>query len=259
MTVSSRFLLSAVCGVALLLGAAGAARAQDLEVSAPKAKETLATRQLEDVSLSGQGLHSILADLALQYDVPIGFEQAMNKNTDLAMYELEFKKGTLAELFRQLLSEHKEYSWQITDEVVFVFPKDAYRDPIVENLLRVQIGSFSLGKGTVVFEAERKLCETPELKSLVDAYNLSSVGWVFSGFYFPQLGRDYTLNVSDASVQSILNRIIRESPTGKFWSIVRDSSDHTLSISLAAQHEDTPRELRRRRIDPPLLPASLEP
>jgi hypothetical protein len=143
------------------------------------------------------------------------------------------------------VTEHKQYSWEIRDGVVNVFPKEGHRDPIVERLLSVEISKFSLKKGTLTWNVESTLLETPEFREVVDAYDLKTIGWDFSGFYLPHLGRNYTLDVSNAPLRSILNRIVRESPTAKFWRISRDSREHTFSVSLTARQEDAPRNLRR--------------
>ena len=98
----------------------------------------------------------------------------------------------------------------------------------------------------MTYEVEPALLRIRELKEFVDAYGLSTRnGYILSGFYFPQLGRNFTLDASDTTVMSILNRIVRESPVAKFWSISRTSSSHTLFLDLAASHEGTPKNLRR--------------
>ena len=236
--------LFAVWTLLLLLCVSPLVPAQDVGASDNKTDAPLsATMQLEDVRLRG-GLVTVLRDLALLYDIPIGFERAMNA-VDAGEHRIDFKKITLAELLTKLLSNYKEYSWEISDGVVRVFPEDGYRDPIVERLLNVEIRKFSIKKRTLTWNVESKLLETPEFKEVVDAYGLGWLGWISSGFYLPQLGHNYTLDVSSATVQSILNRIVKESPTAKFWCVSRDSSQHTFSINLAAGPEGAPRNPRR--------------
>lgn len=89
--------------------------------------------------------------------------------------------------------------------------------------------------------------ESSAQEPVVDAYDLKTLGWSFSGFYLPHLGRNYTLNVSNTPVRSILNRIVKESPTAKFWNISRDSREHTFSVSLTARQEDAPNPSRLNR------------
>ena len=213
-----------------------------LSVSAQEV--SLGSRELEDVRLKGESVGSLLADIALQYDIPIGFEAAMN-GSRLKEMRIRISKITLAELLTQVMAEHSEYSWEISDGVVHVFPKEGYRDPMVERLLNVEIRTLSLKKGTLTWDVQTNLLKTPEFKEVVDAYGLSTLGWNFSGFHFPHLGKNYLLEVSDTPVRSILDRIVKESPTAKFWSISRNSREHTFSISLDALPEGLPKHLRR--------------
>lgn len=229
MTVAPPYLPPALCGVLLLFSLA-------LTVSAQEG--SLATKQLEDVRLRGESLSSLLQDIALRYDIPIGFERAMNDvGGESKEMRLRIDKVTFGELLTQLMAEHREYEWEIKDGVVHVFPNEGLRDPIVKQLLDVEIAKYSLKKGTVIWDVESTLVKTPEFKDVVDANGLGTRGWVFSGFYFPHLGKNYSLDVSDTKVRSILDRIVKESPIAKFWSMSRDSRDHTFSITLAANPE----------------------
>lgn len=238
--------LVARCFVLLLLsGVNGLVEAQVRGSAAPKTDQPLtANRQLEDVFLEGETLALLLSDLADQYDIPIGLERAMNEY-DHPETRIDLKRVTLGELLTQLLANYKEYSWEISDGVVRVFPKEGHRDPIVERLLNIEIEKFSIKKSSATWNVESTLLETPEFREVFDAYGLRAHGWIFSGFYLPQLGRNYSLDVSGAKVQTILNRIVKESPTAKFWCISRNSSQHTFSLNFTARPEGPPANPRR--------------
>ena len=229
-----RATLILLCATVLLLATALKSSAQE---------PSLAAKQLEDVDLEGDTVASLLSDLAFDYDIPIGLELRMNDDVRTET-RLNFKSITLADLLNRIVAEHKGYSWEICDGVVNVFPKEGHRDPIVERLLSVKISKFSVKKSTLTSNVESTLLETPEFREVVDAYDLKTLGWCFSGFYFPQLGRTYTLEVSDTPVRSILNRIVKESPTARFWRISRDSREHTFSVNLVARQEDSPNPRR---------------
>jgi hypothetical protein len=196
--------------------------------------------QLEDVKLRGN-LVSVLSSLAVGYDVPIGMETAMNGVRDGSRIRINFKKGTLQELLTQVFSDQKQYSWEIKDGVVRVFPKQDYQDPIVQRFLAVELANVSIKEKTCTWCLEQILVKTPEIRQLFNDYGLTSASFAFSGFYIPQLGRNFTLDASNITVQSLLNRIVKDSPTAKFWVLSRDSSEHSIALSLSARHEDTPR------------------
>lgn len=237
--------LLARCFVVLVFGVNGVVADQVIASSEPTTDQPVtATMQLEDVRLKGD-IAALLAQLALQCDIPIGFEHAMNA-ADISERRMKFEKITLSDLLAQVVSEYKQYSWEIRDGVVYVFPKEGFRDPIVERLLSVKIKTFSVKKGMLTGAAVDALLNTSEFQEVMDSYGLSTPnGYVLSGFYFPQLGRNFTLDASDTTVMSILYRIVKESPVAKFWSISRCSSSHRLLMDLAANHEGTPKNLRR--------------
>lgn len=236
---------TAVWTLLLLLGVSSFVSAQDVRTSDKKTDAPLtATMQLEDVRLRGH-IVALLSELALQHDIPIGFEQAMNA-ADVSERRIRFERITLADLLTQLVAEYEQYSWEIRDGVVYVFPKEGSRDPILNRVLNVEIKTFSLKKGTLTWDVEAALFNSREVKEVVDAYGLTTRnGYIGSGFYFPQLGHNFTLDAIDTTVMSILNRIVKESPVAKFWSISRTSSSHMLFLDLAASHEGTPKNLRR--------------
>ena len=60
-------------------------------------------KQLEDVRLSGDSVRSLLSDIALQYNIPIGFECAMNGGSPRET-RLQIDKVTVADLLTQLLA-----------------------------------------------------------------------------------------------------------------------------------------------------------
>jgi hypothetical protein len=199
---------------------------------------------------------SLLADLALFYDIPIGLEVAMNGG-EFGELRIDLKKATLAEVLDRFVAEHPKYRWEIRSEVVNVFPKEGHRDPILQQILSTEIAKFSIKEKTAPSDAETTLFATPELKSLITSYALTIPGWTFSGFYFPNLGRTFKLDTSNMEVRAILDDTIKGSPTARFWVITRNSRDHTISISFSATQEDAPGRLRRadfEDLEPSLLP-----
>ena len=182
-------------------------------------------------------LPRFFADLSLTYDIPIGLEIATNENKS-ARYYTQLEKGTLAELLTQFVARYTQYTWKIEDGVVNVFPQDNYRDLLSKDLLAVKIERLSVKEKTSCWNFVALLLESPETKSILQANDTTYSRRSPSGFYIPQLGRNFSLNVSDLTVRSILNRVISESSTAKFWLITRDP-DKTLLLDVIAEHEDS--------------------
>jgi hypothetical protein len=200
---------------------------------------TLADRHLENVKIEAQSLGSLLSDLSLYYDIPIGLEIALDDD-QYAIYHIDFKKGTLSDLLNQFVAQHSQYTWEIKDDVVNVFPKNKFRDLLFGNLLETTINSFSVKQKTNCWVLAKSLADTPEIKRILEDNNTTYRGRSFTGAYIPQVGRNFTLDVSNATLKSILNKVIKESPTAKFWLITRNSSDQTVFLSFGARHEDVP-------------------
>jgi len=246
-------------GICLLLfGIPKLVRAQ--RTNASSKDEDLALRRLNNVHIEAQSIAQLFSDLSLHYDIPIGLEVASNDN-EFADYRLDFTKGTLLDLLRQLVAEQTEYACEIKDGVVNVFPKDKYRDPILDELLAAEISRFSVKENTSCWTLEKSLIATPEVRRVVETNGLTHAGVNFTGFYIPQVGRHFTFSVSKTTLKSILNKVIRESPVARIWVIKRYTSHHSFYIRLNARGEDAAsdvgepgrigRQDRRRFVDEP--------
>jgi hypothetical protein len=198
----------------------------------------LAAMPLENVQIEAQSIGGLLSDLSLSYDIPIGLEIALNDN-ELLTYNLDFKKGKLSDLLTQFVTEHDQYAWEIKDGVVNVFPKASYRDLLFHELLDTTISKFSIKEETSCWALAKSLVTAPEIKKVLAAKGESYRARSFSGV-IPQVGKNFTLELSNTTLKSILNNVIKESPTAKFWLMTRNSYDQTLYVGINARHEDIP-------------------
>lgn len=198
----------------------------------------LTARQLGKVHIEQQSLASLLSDLSLSYEIPIGLELAVNDD-ELAVHKIDFSGGSLSDLLTQFVAQHSQYTWEIKDGVVNIFPKDKYRDLILDELLSAKIGAFSIKANTSCWDLQKSLTSTPEIRRIREVYGIAPSGFNFTGLYFPQLGRDFTLDVSNMTVKSILNKVVKDSPTARYWVIKRHTDDQTFFIRLGARHEDS--------------------
>jgi hypothetical protein len=210
--------------------------AQSLDPS--RKTSDLATRLIKNVELEGS-LGSLLTRLSLDYDIPLGLEVSSDEQSS-NRYRLELSEGTIADLMAQIISQNDRYDWLIENGVVNIFPRDKYRNALLAELLKVRIGSFAVTQNSDCWKLENDLVNTPEVKAIIDAHGMQT-GENFSGFYIPQLGRNFSLKGSDIRLKALLNRIIRESPLARTWIISTDSSSRTVSLRVTAlQHERSP-------------------
>jgi hypothetical protein len=143
-------------------------------------------------------------------------------------------------LLTQFTSRHDQYTWGIKDGLVNVFPKDDRRDPLFRELLETTISSFTVNRGSDCWAVADSLAAAPEIKQILENNGTAYRRRSFTGAYIPQLGRDFKFEVSNMTLRSTINKLIKESPTARFWLITRNSSDQTLFMSLRARHEDLP-------------------
>lgn len=202
----------------------------------------LAAVQLEHIQIKTQSIGQLFSELALSSNIPIGLEIAP-KLDERGSYVIEFKKGTLSELLTEFVIQHREYAWELRDGVVNVFPKNQYRDVLFRDLLETRIEKFVVKENTSCWAVAESLIATPEVKKKLEANDASYRAPDFTGFYIPQIGRHFTLDVSNLPLRSILNRLVKQSPTARFWIIARNN-DGSLNMSFAATHEDSPNDKR---------------
>jgi hypothetical protein len=193
---------------------------------------------LQNVEIKSQTIGTLLSELSLSYNVPIGIEIAAS-DTSLGNYELDFKSGTLSQLLTQFVRQHKQYSWTITDGVVNLLPAEDNRDFLLRTLLETKIKDFSIPRNTGCSTFADSLMATPELSRVMKENNSAYRGRDLTGFYIPQLGRTFTLTIFERTLQTTLNAVVRRSPTAKFWVLTRNE-DGTVFLGLSARHEDMP-------------------
>ncbi len=201
-----------------------------------KKNSDLATRLIKDVALEGQ-LWELLGRLSLDYDIPLGLEISPDEQLS-NRYRVELSEGNVADLMSQIMSQNERYDWLIENGVVNIFPRDKYRDTFLAELLTVRIRRFAVNNNSDCWGLQNDLVSTPEIKAVIDAHGMQAIGADFTGFYIPQLGRNFSLKVSDITLKALLNRIVKDSPLARTWLISTDSSSRTVSLRVSSrQHE----------------------
>jgi hypothetical protein len=219
----------------VLWGATSLVWAQGSAVT--KKAADLADKQFENVQIEEQSVEGLFTKLSLTYDIPIGLAIASNDD-DLATYSLDLKKGTLTDLLTQFARQHNQYAWEVKDGVVNIFPKRDYRDLVLDELLGVQISKFSVSENSSCWKLVDSLTNTLEVRKILQSYGLARRGLNFSGAYFPQVGRQFRLDVTNMTVKTILDNVVKKSPVAKIWVIKKFNIDGTFDIRLNARQED---------------------
>lgn len=177
-----------------------------------------------DLQIEARNIHLLLSKIARQYSVPISLEVAadddlLNSNH---LY-VEVKKGKLADVLDNIVKQKPTYIWEVSDGTIRVFPKGEFRDPLLQTLLETKISYFVIPKATAKFTFRRALSEHAELKNLLVSYGVRPSNEAFSRYDVEPFGRDFSLDLKNSTVRSILDFVIKNSQT-RYW-FIRRSED----------------------------------
>jgi len=204
--------------IAILIFAAGPSFAQSEMQPLEKRLSDMAVTNLQ---IEGSNINKLLAQIAYKYDVPISLEVATNEDLlKSKTLTVQLKKATLADVLDDIVRQKPAYTWEVSESSIRVFPKSEFRDPLLQSLLELRIDRFVLPKRAAKLTFRQTLSNRPEFKSLLASYGVSSSIEVFSAYDIAPFGNDFSLDVENATVRSILDSIIRASPI-KYWFINR--------------------------------------
>ena len=175
-----------------------------------------------DLRIEGTNINKLVAKIAYKYDVPISLEVATDEDL-LKSHSLtvQLKKGTLADVFDDIVKQKRSYRWEADDGTIKVLPRSDHRDPLLQTLLEIKIAHVSVRKSTVKLNFREALTHSPELKILLGSYGVRPLNEGFSPPDFETFGGDFSLDLKNMSVRSILDSIIQTTRT-KYWFIKRD-------------------------------------
>jgi len=221
-----------ICGAAIV-PLLNTAVAQESEMN-----RDLSAVKLENVHLKSGTLSQALSRLSVSYDIPIGLEVSLN-DEDVPVIA-DFDKVSVKDLLNHIFDKNRNYTWKVNDGVINVFPVGNDRDRVIDKLLETEIGHFSVEPGSACSEVAASLVNTPELKNFLATYKLSYRQADLSGFYIRSVGRKFRMDVSNMKLGSIMNKIVSESSTAKYWFISRNGIDpQTFTIGCGAKPESS--------------------
>jgi hypothetical protein len=174
-----------------------------------------------DLQAGAENLHLMLATIAYKYKVPISLEVATDDNLSAGIpIIVHMKSGTLANVLDLIIEQRPSYTWQLSDNVISVFPKREARDAVLESVLDTRIERFSIPKATSQITFRESLNKLPELKRFFADNGIVASNEIFSSYDVKSLGSSFSMNVTELPIRSILNHVIRDSDR-KYWFINR--------------------------------------
>jgi hypothetical protein len=135
-------------------------------------------------------------------------------------FDLDFENAPLNEVVNSIVSQMKNYVWDIKDGVINIYPMQG-RDPIFERFLDVKISSFTVSKQSSLRSIKYKLMGLPEVMAFLRANEIVSSNLhpgVLDSAANRQIGID--LKFADLTIGQLLNRIARSKGGG--WILKKD-------------------------------------
>ena len=178
-----------------------------------------------DVQVKEININHVLAKIAYTYNVPISLEVATNENLLKGKsLKVELKKGTLADVLNNVIRQKPSYIWEASEGGIRVFPKSEFRDPLLQTLLETRISHFTVSKSIARLNFREALTRRPELAYLLASYGVRPSNEAFHSLDIQPFGGDFSLDLENMSVRSILDSVIQISKT-KYWFIKRDEEN----------------------------------
>lgn len=178
-----------------------------------------------DLQIEGKNINQLLAKIAYKYGVPISLEVATDEDLlKSKVLTVQLKKGTLADVFNDVVKQKPSYTWQTSDSVIRVFPNDDFRDPLLQTVLETRINHIVVRKSTAKLNFREALTRSPELQNLFASYNVRASNEAFSRFDIEPFGGDFSIDLAGVPVRSVLDKLIKNSKT-KYWFINREGEN----------------------------------
>jgi len=182
--------------------------------------ENPANVAVKDLQVEAVNINHLLVKIAYQYEVPMSLEVATNEDLlDGKSLGVHVKQGTLADVLNSIVKQKPSYTWDVNESTIRVFPKSEYRDPLLQALLEIKIRHFVLPKRTARLTFRQAITNRTELKNLLASYGARPSNDALK-YDLESLGPDFSLDLKNVPVRSILNQVIKNSKM-KYWFIIR--------------------------------------
>jgi hypothetical protein len=210
------------------------------DASAHVNKSPLRERRVT-LQLANQPLNEVFARLTIDYDVPIGFEEsvldighgAYRFETDVPfegdqrirwsddlyfrsdaggrpvvrdhLISVDYRNARLEEVLNDIVVQMKNYTWDIDDDVVNIFPLRE-RNPVLEKLMDVKVAKFSASDGTTIEWLPVMLRKLPEFQAYRSEHDLNQDITQYTSFRERELPE---MEFVDLTFKQLLNSILR--------------------------------------------------
>ena len=165
-------------------------------------------------------LYQVFSALGSLEEIPTGFEGTTDFNFQTDKI-IQIQNGTLREILDSIIKQEPNYTWEIRDGVVNLYPINL-RDDNLKTLLETRIKTFSIGKESNRNQISDLIENLEEIKTTLEEKKIRLVVSAWTTRYVTNSATD--LEISDADLTTVLNKIVKRSCDSKLWTIHRDSN-----------------------------------
>jgi hypothetical protein len=181
----------------------------------------------EELVVEKPNVPNALNEIANFYKKPVGCEYSNNGN-EPEKIKVNTAGKTFEEALKDIIAQDSRYEWEYIDGVVNVFPKEN-RDNILYRFLETRLKHFTIAKRSTDWTIKVSLKEAPEIAELFKINNIEPFQAGFIGLHIIYGGdsirerKDFSLDMSDATIREILNRLVTDS-SRKYWCVNNDAA-----------------------------------
>lgn len=184
--------------------------------------DDLLSREVFNVSLQGNTVHQILSDLAVNNNIPIGFDNVLGGNPPCRLkrrIDFHIAEITVGDLFRRIMSSTSDCDWKIDDEVINVFSKKE-----TSRFSDIVIGNIEIPRGLSKEGIKEGIIKSPEVNAALSSQGLRLTAMFTSISQTEPVSDSFSLSCHNIPLRTILNEIVK-SGNSKYWNLSNWGND----------------------------------
>lgn len=172
---------------------------------------TLTSTPIREFKVVASPIYVVLARLAREYEVPIGFEESSKEHT--IRMDLTLTNVTVRDVLDAVVQRDPRYEWLVIDDVINVRPKNRH-----DNVLNVRLDRLDLDLGDRA-AAYEQIISQPRMKLKMKKLGVSPLRMEFGSFAEIQTQAN-PIEINNVTLRRALNEIVK-CTQAHFWIVAR--------------------------------------
>jgi hypothetical protein len=186
--------------------------------------DDLLSRPIFNLKAEKMSTLGLLKELAVNYKVPVGFEEATPDNGVESAPEIDInlQRGTVKDVLDIITGVDSKYEWKVIDGVINVYPKIRQN-----NILDIVVQQFSVNRESKS-DISEALTDLPEVKAKLMEMKVRPLQFTI-GSLAAEGRSTIVLQVQNVTVRKLLNEIAKQSDS-YYWVVFRFGKDNEFMI-----------------------------